>query len=206
MTRYPEKGIEDHMGTESPDITGILEKVGGGDSRAADELLPLVYDQLRAAAQKQMAQERADHTLQATALVHEAYVRLVGSHDVPWENRAHFYIAAAEAMRRVLIEHARKRGRIKRGGGQRRVPLSGLELARDPDLEEILAVDTAIRRLEGQDGRMARIVRLRFFTGLDAKEIAAVLGLSDRTVRREWALARAWLHRELSAGVGKESS
>ncbi len=186
------------MRVDPPDVTGILEKVGAGEARAADQLLPLVYNQLRAAAQKQMAQERADHTLQATALVHEAYVRLVGSRDVPWENRAHFYVAAAEAMRRVLIEHARKRGRVKRGGGLRRIPLSGEELARDPNLEEILSVDAAIRRLEERDGRMARIVRLRFFAGLGTKETAAVLGLSDRTVRREWALARAWLHRELS--------
>jgi len=190
---------------QSGDITGILEKISDGEPRAADELLPLVYDQLRAAAQKQMAGERPDHTLQATALVHEAYVRLVGPHDVPWENRAHFYVAAAEAMRRVLIEHARKRGRIKRGGGLRRVPLTGQELANEADLEEILSVDAAIRRLEERDERMARIVRLRFFAGLSAKETADVLGLSDRTVRREWTLARAWLHRELSGGANEET-
>ena len=188
---------------ESPDISRILEKVSSGDAHAAHELLPLVYEQLRAAARKQMAQERRDHTLQATALVHEAYVRLVGSRDVSWENRAHFYVAAAEAMRRVLIEHARKRGREKRGGERQRIPLSGDELALDPNYEEIMSVDAAIRRLEKQDGRMARIVRLRFFAGLGVKEIAAVLGLSDRTVRREWALARAWLHRELS-GDGRD--
>ena len=187
-----------------PDITGMLEKVKTGDPRAADELLPLVYDQLRAAAQKQMAWERGDHTLQATDLVHEAYVRLVGSEDVPWENRAHFYVAAAEAMRRVLIEHARKRARLKRGGGLKRVPLTGEELARNPNLENIMSVDAAIRRLEEQDGRMARIVRLRFFAGLGTGETAAVLGLSDRTIRREWALARAWLHRELTAGARGE--
>jgi len=183
-----------------------LGKAGSGDTHAAADLLPLVYQQLRAAAQKQMASERSDHTLQATALVHEAYVRLVGPHDVPWENRAHFYVAAAEAMRRVLIEHARKRGRVKRGGGRRRIPLTGEELAEDPNLEEIMSVDAAIRRLEEQDGRMSRIVRLRFFAGLDVKETAAVLGISDRTVRREWALARAWLHRELSGGVEEERS
>jgi RNA polymerase sigma factor (TIGR02999 family) len=192
--------------SDIPDITGILEKAGGGDPHAAEDLLPLVYQQLRAAAQKQMARERGDHTLQATALVHEAYVRLVGPHDVPWENRAHFYVAAAEAMRRVLIEHARKRGRAKRGGGRQRIPLTGEELAEDPNLEEIMSVDAAIRRLEEQDGRMARIVRLRFFAGLGVKETAAALGISDRTVRREWALARAWLHRELSGGVEEERS
>ena len=190
---------------ELPDITRILEKVSSGDHHAAHELLPLVYEQLRAAAQKQMAQERHDHTLQATALVHEAYVRLVGSDDVSWENRAHFYVAAAEAMRRVLIEHARKRGRAKRGGGRRRIPLTGEELAQNPNLEEIMSVDAAIRRLEERDGRMARIVRFRFFAGLGVRETAAALGLSDRTVRREWALARAWLHRELSGGAGRDA-
>ena len=190
--------------SESTDISRILERVNSGEPRAANELLPLVYDQLRAAARKQMAQERGDHTLQATALVHEAYLRLVGPQEIPWENRAHFYVAAAEAMRRVLIEHARKRGRVKRGGGQRRIPLSGAELAEDPNLEEIMSVDAAIRRLEERDGRMARIVRLRFFAGLGVGETAAALGLSDRTVRREWALARAWLHRELTGGAGRD--
>ena len=191
-------------GSESSDITRILKRVSGGEAQAAHELLPLVYEQLRAAAQKQMARERGDHTLQATALVHEAYLRLVGPLDLPWENRAHFYVAAAEAMRRVLIEHARKRGRVKRGGGLRKIPLSGDELARDSDPDEIMSVDAAIRRLEERDGRMARIVRLRFFAGLGVAETAAVLGLSDRTVRREWALARAWLHRELTGGARRD--
>lgn len=190
----------------SMNITEVLGRINAGEDRAADELLPLVYDQLRAAARNQMAGERQDHTLQATALVHEAYVRLVGNQEVSWENRAHFYVAAAEAMRRVLIEHARKRGRTKRGGGLSRVPLTGEELARDPNLEEIMSVDDAIRRLEERDGRMARIVRLRFFAGLGTRETAAVLGLSGRTVRREWALARAWLHRELAAGAGGDTS
>ena len=190
--------------SDSSDITRILKRVSSGEAHAAHELLPLVYEQLRAAAQKQMARERGDHTLQATALVHEAYLRLVGPLDLPWENRAHFYVAAAEAMRRVLIEHARKRGRVKRGGGLRKIPLSGDELARDSDPDEIMSVDAAIRRLEERDGRMARIVRLRFFAGLGVAETAAALGLSDRTVRREWALARAWLHRELTAGAGRD--
>jgi RNA polymerase sigma factor (TIGR02999 family) len=190
--------------SESKDITQILQRLTSGKPRAANELLPRVYDQLRAAAQKQMAQERGDHTLQATALVHEAYLRLVGPQEIPWENRAHFYVAAAEAMRRVLIEHARKRGRVKRGGGRRRIPLTGEELVETPDLDEIMSVDAAIRRLEERDGRMARIVRLRFFAGLGVAETAAALGLSDRTVRREWALARAWLHRELSGEGGRD--
>ena len=185
---------------DRPKFTRLLDAAGEGDPRAAQKLLPLVYDQLRKAAQKQMAGERRDHTLQATALVHEAYIRLVGSHEVAWENRAHFYVAAAEAMRRVLIEHARKRGRIKRGGDRKRVPLSAVYLAENAHPEEIMSVDTAIRRLEERDSRMARIVRLRFFAGLSVEDTAETLGLSDRTVRREWALARAWLHRELGEG------
>ncbi len=186
--------------SEQADITRLLEAAGEGDPRAAQKLLPQVYQQLRKAAQKQMADERSDHTLQATALVHEAYIRLVGSHEVAWENRAHFYVAAAEAMRRILIEHARKRGRIKRGGDHARVPLSTVYLTEKADPEEIMSVDSAIRRLEERDSRMARIVRLRFFAGLSTEETAKALGLSDRTVRREWALARAWLHRELGSG------
>ena len=186
--------------SEQADITRLLEAAGEGDPRAAQKLLPQVYEQLRKAAQKQMADERPDHTLQATALVHEAYIRLVGSHEVAWENRAHFYVAAAEAMRRILIEHARKRCRIKRGGDRSRVPLSAVYLVENAHPEEIMSVDSAIRRLEGRDSRMATIVRLRFFAGLSTEEVAETLGLSDRTVRREWALARAWLHKELGAG------
>ena len=182
------------------DITRLLDAAGEGDPRAAQKLLPLIYDQLRKAAQKQMAEERPDHTLQATALVHEAYIRLVGSHQTVWENRAHFYVAAAEAMRRILIEHARKRGRIRRGGDRNRVPLNAIYLADEAHPEEIMSVSTAIRRLEGRDSRMAKIVRLRFFAGLSVEETATTLGVSDRTVRREWALARAWLHRELGEG------
>lgn len=186
--------------SEQTDITRLLEAAGEGDPRAAQKLLPLVYEQLRKAAQKQMAGERPDHTLQATALVHEAYLRLVGSHERTWENRAHFYVAATEAMRRILIEHARKRKRVKRGGDRQRIPLSSAYLAEEACPEDIVSVDSAIRRLEERDSRMASIVRLRFFAGLGVEETAETLGLSDRTVRREWALARAWLHRELGQG------
>ncbi len=182
------------------DVTGWLEAASAGDPRAARELLPLVYAQLRKAAQLQMAGERPDHTLQATALVHEAYLRLVGSRQTNFDNAGHFYVAAAEAMRRILIEHARKRGRVKRGGDLRRISLSAAYLAEEARPEEIMSVADAIGRLEKRDGRMAKIVRLRFFTGLSIAETAEVLGVSGRTVRREWALARAWLHRELSGG------
>ena len=179
------------------DVTRLLERASGGDPRAGRELLPLVYEQLRACAQKQMAGERSDHTLQATALVHEAYLRLVGTRQTTWDSRAHFYVAAAEAMRRILIEHARRRGRIKRGGDRKRVLSSVEDLALEADFEEIVAVDGAIRRLEDRDARMAKIVQLRFYAGLSVEETAKALGVSDRTVRREWSLARAWLHREL---------
>ncbi|MFQ5680324.1 MAG: sigma-70 family RNA polymerase sigma factor [Gemmatimonadota bacterium] len=188
------KSMSDHEGN---DVTTLLRAAGTGDRRSARELLPLVYDQLRRAAQLQMAGERPDHTLQATALVHEAYLRLVGSDAEGWENRAHFYVAAAEAMRRILIDHARKRGRLKRGGDRVRVPLSAVYLAEEADPEEIMSVENAIRRLESRDPRMAGIIRLRFFAGLSVDETAAALGLSDRTIRREWAVARAWLEREL---------
>ena len=187
--------------SEPSDITRLLEAAGGGDPRAAQELLPLVYNQLRRAAQLQMAGERPEHTLQATALVHEAYLRLVGPHQTTFENQAHFYVAAAEAMRRILIEHARKRARLKRGGDRRRISLSAAYLAEEACPEEIMSVSDAIQRLEKRDGRMAEIVRLRFFVGLSVSETAEALGLSGRTVRREWALARAWLHRELSGGT-----
>ncbi len=187
--------------SEPRDVTGWLEAASAGDPRAAQELLPLVYGQLRKAAQLQMAGERPDHTLQATALVHEAYLRLVGPHQTTFKNQAHFYVAAAEAMRRILIEHARKRARVKRGGDLKRISLSAAYLAEEACPEEIMSVSEAIRRLQKRDPRMAEIVRLRFFAGLSVSETAEALGLSGRTVRREWALARAWLHRELSAGT-----
>jgi RNA polymerase sigma factor (TIGR02999 family) len=149
-----------------------------------------------------MAAERPGHTLQPTALVHEAYLRLVGQVQITWDGRGHFYAAAADAMRRILIEHARKRGRQKRGGDWRRLTLDSVDLAQEPvPVEEIVSVDEAIRRLEERDERMARIVRLRFFAGLSVQEIAGTLRITDRTVRRDWALARAWLYRDLAGDL-----
>ena len=184
---------------DSTAITRILHQAdeGAGGGGAADELLPLVYEQLRRIAQQRMAGERRDHTLEATALVHEAYLRLVGGEELAWGSRAHFYVAAADAMRRILIEHARKRGRIKRGGGRGRVPISVADLAGENNLEEIVAVDDALRRLEEEDREAADVVRLRFFAGLSVDETAPVLKRSPRTVARDWAYARAWLHRAL---------
>lgn len=179
------------------EVTRLLVRAGGGDRLAADALLPLVYEQLRAIARQRMAQERPGSTLQATALVHEAYLRLVGPREVAWMGRAHFYATAAEAIRRILIDHARQRAQVKRGGGRHRVPLNVVDLAVDADAHEILSVDEAISRLELQDPELGRVVRLRFFAGLSERETAEVLGVSDRSVRRAWALARAWLRKEL---------
>lgn len=178
-------------------VTRILGEIRAGHEHAASELLPLVYAQLRAMAQKNMNQERASHTLEATALVHEAYLRLVGNEDLGWDSRAHFFTAAAEAMRRILIEHARAKKRVKRGGEHKRVPLTGLDLAAENDAEEILAVDEAFRRLETEDPEAAQVVRLRYFAGLSVAETASALGMSERSVARQWAYARAWLAGEL---------
>ena len=182
----------------SADVTGLL-----GDTRRSDELLGLVYRELRAIAQQRMAAERRDHTLQATALVHETYLRLLGGRPVAWGNRAQFFHAAAEAMRRILIEHARARGRVKRGGRHSdpvRIDLANLiDLATETDPDTIVALDEALRRLEQKDGELGEIVRLRFYAGLSVEEVAAALGLSEATVKRRWAFARAWLYRAIQS-------
>ncbi len=179
-------------------VTRILHRAGAGDRAAVDELLPLVYDQLRRDAQNRMAGERPDHTLDATALVHEAYLRLVGDRRLPWRNRAHFYAAAVEAMRRILLDHAKARGREKRGGGRKRVPLSVADIADSWNLEETLSLDEALRRLMDRDPNIGRIVQLRFFTGLSIDDTAEALGVSAATVKRRWEFGRAWLYRELT--------
>ena len=184
-------------------VTQILAGMRGESRQAAMErLLPFVYDELRALARAQLRHERPDHTLQATALVHEAYLRLLGGTQPPWSDRQHFFRAAAEAMRRILIEHARKRSRVKRGGKRVRVELTGVDLASDQDLDQILALDDAFRRLEEQDPEAADVVRLRFFAGLSVEETARATGLSERTVKREWAFARAWLYDALRDSGG----
>jgi RNA polymerase sigma factor (TIGR02999 family) len=179
---------------EADRLTRLLR---AGDESAAAQLLPLVYAQLRAIAVQRLAHERHDHTLQATALVHEAYLRMFGDRDMAWNDRAHFFHMAAESMRRLLIEHARRRGRIKRGGDRRREPLNVLDLAADQDETQIVALDEAVRRLEGVDPAAAEVVRLRFFAGLSVEHAAAALNVSPRTIKRDWAFARAWLHRAL---------
>jgi RNA polymerase sigma factor (TIGR02999 family) len=183
------------------DATLLMTQAAGGDRTAADRLLPLVYAQLRKAAQIHMAGERSDHTLSATALVHEAYLKLIGPREIAWGGRGHFYAAAAEAMRRILLDHAKGRARIKRGGPNRpagRAEHIGdmAELAcRDP--EEILRFDEAFRRLEAESPDGAAVARLRFYAGLSVEQAAAALGLSTSTVDRRWAFARAWLFRQL---------
>ena len=180
-------------------VTRLLREVEAGKPQAAEALLPLVYDQLRELARHRMAEERGAHTLQATALVHEAYLRLVGDRPAGWAGRAHFFHAAAEAMRRSLIEHARARGRVKRGGGaeRQRVPLSVIDLAAENDPCEILDLDEAVCRLEKESPDVAAVVRLRFYAGLTIEETAEALGISPQSVKRDWAYARAWLFHQL---------
>jgi len=180
------------------ELTVLLERAREGDAQATDELLPLVYDELRCLADRYLAGEEPGQTLQPTALVHEAYLRLVDPASASWENRAHFFGAAARAIRRILIERARARGRLRRGAGQR--PLS-LDEVVDPAVPEVrldlLELDEALERLARIDAQKARIIELRFFAGLSTEETAAALGLSPSSVTRDWRFARIWLHREL---------
>lgn len=180
----------------------LMNAAAGGDRAAADRLLPMVYAQLRKAAQAQMVGERPGHTLSATAVVHEAYLKLIGPREVAWSGRAQFYAAAAEAMRQVLLDHARARGRLKRGGeGGRPARRTDFEsvaaLVALDEPEEIVSFDAAICRLEQQSADAARVVRLRFFAGLSVEQTAQAMGVSERTVNRLWTFARAWLHRAI---------
>ena len=176
------------------EVTRILSAIQGGDPHAAEQLLPLVYDELHRLAAEKMAQERPGQTLQATALVHEAYLRLV---DVPeaqhWNSRGHFFAAAAEAMRRILINRARDKRRQKRGGGGQRVDLDRLLVADQASDEELVAIDDALQELARRNAPCAELVKLRFFTGLTLDEAAAAMGIARRTANRYWAFSRAWL-------------
>jgi RNA polymerase sigma factor (TIGR02999 family) len=178
-------------------VTQILDAVNAGEAQAAEKLLPLVYNELRRLAAARMAHESPGQTLQATALVHEAWLRLVGNSEQHWNSRNHFFMAAAEAMRRILVERARQKSRLKRGGGQQRVPLEDLDLAINADSETLLLVDEAMALLTAQDPVKARLVELRFFTGLSLQEAAQVLGISYPTAKRYWSYARAWLFQEI---------
>ena len=180
------------------DLTVLLRKAEGGDEAAAHEILPLVYGELRRLAAAKLAHEAAGQTLQPTALVHDAWLRLGGDKQPHWDNRAHFFGAAAEAMRRILIDNARRKQRDKHGGGLRRVNWENLDVAITTDSETLLAVDGALARLARHDPIGARLIELRFFAGLSNVEAARVIGLSERTAKRTWAYARAWLHKELT--------
>ena len=186
------------------EITRILDCAQKGDPKAAQELLPLVYEELRKLAAHKMARELPGNTLQPTALVHEAWLRLAGPREgQAWENRVHFLAAAAEAMRRILIERARSKARLRRGAAPERVPLENVTLAtEDPD-ETVLAIHEALDRLAAQDPLKAQIVKLRYFVGLTHEEIAAALGIAEPTVRRHWAFARSWLFAELKGELNR---
>jgi RNA polymerase sigma factor (TIGR02999 family) len=176
------------------DVTQILSQIEDGDGQAAEKLLPLVYDELRKLAAAKMACEKPGQTLQATALVHEAYVRLVDVDKTQhWNSRAQFFAAAAEAMRRILINRARDKARVKRGGCLHRLELDSIELAVDAPNEDLAAIDEAIERLAEESPECAKVVKMRFFAGLSIKDTAAVLGISTSTVKRHWAYARAWI-------------
>ncbi len=180
------------------DVTQIINAINAGDLRASDELLPLVYQELRQLALSRMAAEKAGQTLQPTALVHEAYLRLVGRPDAKWDGRGHFFAAAAEAMRRILIERARRRNALKHGGGKQRVELERLEVADEQRADELLALDEALDELEKHDPDAARLVKLRYFAGLSHQEAAEAMGVSRRVADRLWALARAWLYQRIA--------
>jgi RNA polymerase sigma factor (TIGR02999 family) len=184
------------------ELTIILQRMDQGDPHAADELLPLVYEELRTLAAQKMARENAGQTLQATALVHEAWLRLGGDDQPRWENRAHFFSAAAEAMRRILIDNARRKKFLRHGGGAERVNIEGLELAAKMDDDQLLALHDALERLTAHDSQKAQVVKLRFFAGLTNEQTAQVLGVSEPTVKRHWTYARAWLFREVNSDVG----
>lgn len=187
---------------DSADVTVLLSDLAKGDPEAASRLMPLVYEELRRIALRHMRRESTDHTLQATALVHEAYLKLVEQRSVEWQSRAHFFAVASQAMRRILIDHARGSMRDKRGGGQRAIPLDEALVFSPEQSADLLELDVALHRLADFDPRQARIVELRFFGGLSVEEAAAVLGVSPKTVKRDWSVAKAWLHGELKGVHG----
>jgi RNA polymerase sigma factor (TIGR02999 family) len=182
------------------DVTRILTAIEQGDARAADELLPAVYEELRRLAAQKLSQERPGQTLQATALVHEAYIRLVGAEAQNWSSRGHFFGAAAEAMRRILIEKARRKQSLKGGGGHQRVDLDDAELAIEEPSTDVIALDEALAKLAEEDPTKAEVVKLRFFAGLSIEQAAAILGISRATADRYWSYAKAWLFHEINKG------
>lgn len=189
-----------HAEPSPPEITRLLHDWNGGDPAAVERLLPLVYDELRKLARAQLRRERPDHTLQPTALVHEAFLRLANQRETAGTNRSQFFSLGARLMRRVLVDHARARQAEKRGGPVARLSLEGLDIEIPETPVDLLDLDRALDRLAGSFERPARIVELRFFAGLEVEEIAGLLAISERTVKRDWSFARAWLLRELGNG------
>jgi len=185
------------------DVTAALDAMAAGERGAAGRVMPILYARLHALAEQQMQREGSGHTLQPTALVNEAYLKLVDQRSARWESRSHFLAVAAEAMRRVLIDHARRRAALKRGGKAERVPLGHAEAAGNEAGVDLIELDDALRRLAEVDAVGARIVEMRFFGGMEIEAIAGVLGMTDRTVRRRWVFAKAWLSRELSPEAGE---
>jgi len=188
------------------DVTRILNAIEAGDTRAADKLLPLVYEELRLLAAQKLSQEKPGQTLQATALVHEAYIRLVGAEAQDWKSRGHFFRAAAEAMRRILIENARRKRRLKRGGALHKVGLYDAEWAMNGSSEDLISLDEALEKLSQKDKVKADLVKLRFFTGLNMDQASEMLGISATTAERYWAYARSWLHLEITKAPKTEPS
>jgi len=187
------------------EVTRLLMAIEQGNSHASAELLPLVYEELRRLARSRMAQERAEHTLEATALVHEAYLRLIGEEDARWDGRGHFFAAAAEAMRRILIEHARRKKAFKHGGQHERIELEdGLPPIAAPcdNVDDLLALDEALERLAQEDPSKAELVKLLYFAGFNLEEAAAAQGISRTTAYRHWLFARAWLHEAIAGKAG----
>jgi len=191
------------MGAPHGEITQLLARVRTGDEQANAQLAPLIYDELRRLAAYYIRSERPDHTLQATALVHEAYIKLVGQ-DIDWQSRAHFFAVAAQVMRRVLVDYARAAKADKRAGKLHRIPLESALVYAEEQSGELIALDEALERLGQWDPRQSRIVELRFFAGLSVEETAEVLGISTRTVKRDWSMARAWLYSELTKVAGND--
>jgi RNA polymerase sigma-70 factor (ECF subfamily) len=185
------------------DVTTLLSQMARGEAEAASRLIPLVYDELHRLAAAYMRRERGDHTLQATALVNEAYLKLIEQRSVDWQGRSHFFGLAAQMMRRILIDHARGHLRGKRGGGERPVPLDEAVVFSPEQSSELIRLDESLLRLAKIDPRQAKIVELRFFGGLTVEQTAEVMGISPKTVKRDWSMAKAWLHGDLKSARGK---
>ncbi len=191
------------MTPSSSNVTQMLHDWSDGDREVLDKLIPIIYAELRRQAARYLRRERPGHTLQTTALIHEAYIRLIDQKNVRWQNRAHFFAIAAQLMRRILVDHARSRQAAKRGGSDIKLPLEEAMIASEGREVDLVALDEALKRLAAIDPQQSRVVELRFFSGLNVEETAEVLEVSPRTVKRDWNVAKAWLRREISEGEGE---